>query len=50
MHIVDPEQTLRSAASNLGGGGFKGVYIIFLISAQKNRLWVIVRTASSRRF
>ena len=30
--------------------GFTGVYIIFLISAQKHRLWVPVRTASSRRF
>ena len=30
--------------------GFTGVYIIFLISAQKYRLWVLVRTASSRRF
>ena len=30
--------------------GFKGVYIIFLISTQKHRLWVLVRTASSRRF
>ena len=30
--------------------GFIGVYIIFLISAQKHRLWVLVRTASSRRF
>ena len=29
---------------------FIGVYIIFLISAQKHRLWVIVRTASPRRF
>ena len=27
---------------------FKGVYIIFLISAQKHRLWVLVRTASQR--
>ena len=26
--------------------GFTGVYIIFLISAQKHRLWVLVRTAS----
>ena len=26
--------------------GFLGVYIIFLISAQKHRLWVLVRTAS----
>ena len=26
---------------------FTGVYIIFLISAQKHRLWVLVRTASS---
>ena len=26
--------------------GFIGVYIIFLISAQKHRLWVLVRTAS----
>ena len=30
--------------------GFTGVYIIFVISAQKHRLWVLVRTASSRRF
>ena len=30
--------------------GFVGVYIIFLISDQKHRLWVPVRTASSRRF
>ena len=27
--------------------GFTGVYIIFHISAQKRRLWVPVRTASS---
>ena len=26
--------------------GFTGVYIIFLISAQKHRLWVLIRTAS----
>ena len=25
---------------------FTGVYIIFLISAQKHRLWVLVRTAT----
>ena len=30
--------------------GFTGVYIIFLISAQKHRLLVLVRTASPRRF
>ena len=30
--------------------GFTGVYVIFLISAQKHRLWVLVRTASTRRF
>ena len=30
--------------------GLTGVYIIFLISAQKYRLWVLVRTASPRRF
>ena len=30
--------------------GFTGVCIIFLISAQKHRLWVLVRTASRRRF
>ena len=30
--------------------GLTAVYIIFLISAQKHRLWVIVRTVSSRRF
>ena len=26
--------------------GFTGVYIIFLIFAQKHRLWILVRTAS----
>ena len=30
--------------------GFTGVDIIFLISAQKHRLWVLVRTASPRWF
>ena len=30
--------------------GFTWVYIISLISAQKHRLWVLVRTASPRRF
>ena len=30
--------------------GFTEIYIIFLISAQKHRLWVLVRTASPRRF
>ena len=30
--------------------GFTGVYIIFLIFAQKHGLWVLVRTASPRRF
>ena len=30
--------------------GFTGVYIIFLISAQKHRFWILVRTASPRRF
>ena len=30
--------------------GFIGVYVIFLISAQKHRLWVFVRTAPARRF
>ena len=30
--------------------GFTGVYIISFISAQKHRLWVLVRTASPRRF
>ena len=29
---------------------FTGVYIIFLISAQKHRLWVLVRSASPRQF
>ena len=29
--------------------GFTGVYIILLISAQKRRLWALVRTASPRR-
>ena len=30
--------------------GFKEVYIFFLISAQKRRLWVLVRTAPANRF
>ena len=30
--------------------GFTEVYIIFLISAQKHRLWVLFRTASARQF
>ena len=30
--------------------GFTGVYIIFLISAQKHRFWLLIRTASARRF
>ena len=30
--------------------GFTGVYIIFLNSAQKHRLWVLIRTASLRQF
>ena len=30
--------------------GFTGVFFIVLISAQKHRLWVLVRTASPRRF
>ena len=30
--------------------GFTGVYIIFLISAKKHSLWVVVRTGSPRRF
>ena len=30
--------------------GFKEVYIFFLISAQKRRLWVLVRTAPAKRF
>ena len=30
--------------------GFTGVYIIFLIPAQKHRLWVLIRTASARQF
>ena len=30
--------------------GFTGVYIIFLIAAQNHRLWVLIRTASVRRF
>ena len=30
--------------------GFTGVYIIFLISAQKLRLWVLIRTALAKRF
>ena len=30
--------------------GFTGVYIIFLISSQKYKLWILVRTASAKRF
>ena len=31
-------------------GVYRGIYMISLISAQKHRLWELVRTASSRRF
>ena len=30
--------------------GFTGVYIIILISAQKRRLWVLIRTSLARGF
>ena len=30
--------------------GFPGLYIDFLISAQTHSLWVLIRTASARRF
>ena len=30
--------------------GFTGVSINFLVSAQKHRMWVLVSTASPRRF
>ena len=30
--------------------GFIGIYSIFLITAQKHRLWVLIRTASLRWF
>ena len=30
--------------------GLTGLCIIFRISAQKHRLWILVRTASARRF
>ena len=30
--------------------GFAGVYLFFLFFAPKHRLWVLVRTASARRF
>ena len=30
--------------------GFTGVYIIFLISAQKHRLWVLGRTGGSNEY
>ena len=30
--------------------GFTGVYLFFLIFTQTHRLWVLVRTASARRF
>ena len=30
--------------------GYAGVYLFFLIFASKHRLWVLVRTASARRF
>ena len=30
--------------------GFAGVFINFLISTQKHRLWVLIRTALPRQF
>ena len=46
LHNFDPRKPLFYIIQL----GFTGVYIIFLVSAQKHRLWVIVRTASARRF
>ena len=43
-------QPKYSAKSDTVKLGFTGVYIIFLISALKHRLCVLVRTASPRRF
>ena len=31
-------------------GVYSGIHYFFLISAQKHRLWVLVRTASPKRF
>ena len=31
-------------------GVYRGIYYFFLISAHTHRMWVVVRTASSRRF
>ena len=46
LYNVDPLQPHFYIATL----GFTGVYINFLISAQKHRLLVLVRTASPRRF
>lgn len=34
----------------VAGLGSTGVYIIFIISSEKHRLWVLVRTPLVRRF
>ena len=47
---VEPTCLYKSTFLYIVNLGFIGVYIIFLIFAQKHRLWVLVRTASSRRF
>ena len=46
LYNVDPLQPHFHIAKL----GFTGVYINFLISAQKHRLWVLVTTTSPRRF
>ena len=35
---------------NIAKLGYAGLYLFFLIFAPKHRLWVLVRTASARRF
>ena len=46
LHVIDPFKPHFYIVKL----GFTGVYIICLISAQNHRLWVLVRTASPRRF
>ena len=45
LYYVEPLKPLLYCTT-----GVYRVYIIFLISAQKHRLWVLVTTASPRRF
>ena len=47
---VDPLKPQFYIVKLVYRGGLQGYKLFFLISALKYRLWILVRTASSRRF